>query len=434
MSTAKKTLIFIGDIIFFYVSLFAMLFVRYGKGYGSMLDEHLLPFSIILVFSAIGFYVVGLYDIKNLRNDSDFFKILFIGILVMFLSGLALFYLIPTFGIRPRFNLFLFSAIYLVITFLWRSLFNSLFIKRTAENIFLVGNSKAMDEIKLYIEKNPQLGYRIKGSADKTPDKESIKELDIERIILASHLRNDPKITSLALQCLKLGTDIENSEKFYEELFGKTPMSEIGESWFLENITTKRPLYTTAKNIIEFLLALMFFVILLPLDALIGILIKLTSKGPAIFKQKRVGKDGNIFYLYKFRTMTTWHGGSDGTPAWTEKNDPRITKLGKILRLTHLDEIPQLWNIIKGDISFVGPRSEREELAKTFESFPFYEMRHIVKPGLTGWAQINFRPSASLEDAYEKLQYDFYYLKNRSVVLDILIMIRTMKSFFVNPQ
>jgi len=171
------------------------------------------------------------------------------------------------------------------------------------------------------------------------------------------------------------------------------------------------------------------FIILLPLSIVIAILIRLSSRGPILFTQKRVGKNGKEFTLYKFRTMR--NGAND--PAWkpwTEPNDSRITHAGRILRATHLDEIPQLWNIVKGNISFIGPRPERTELANQYGSLPYYDIRHTIKPGLTGWAQINFKPSASLEEAYEKLCYDIYYIKNRSLFLDILITLKTIRHLF----
>ncbi|MFA4827508.1 MAG: sugar transferase, partial [Candidatus Shapirobacteria bacterium] len=181
------------------------------------------------------------------------------------------------------------------------------------------------------------------------------------------------------------------------------------------------------------ILSLVLFSVILPISLIIFLLIKLTSKGPAIYKQIRTGKKENEFILYKFRTMyldAEKHG-----PQWSRENDARITPVGKILRYTHLDELPQLINIIKGDISFVGPRPERPEFVAILkEKIPYYEIRHLVEPGVTGWAQINYRYGSSIEDAYEKLQYDIYYLKNRSFVLDFLIVLKTIKSVFSNPK
>ena len=170
--------------------------------------------------------------------------------------------------------------------------------------------------------------------------------------------------------------------------------------------------------------------IFFPLTIIISILIKFTSKGPIIYKQERIGKGEKPFILYKFRTMKINHNG----PLWTVGNDKRLTFIGKIIRYTHLDELPQLINILKGDISFIGPRPERSELVQMYKKLPYYEIRHIIKPGLTGWAQLNYKPSASLEEAYEKLQYDVYYIKNRSLLLDFFIVLKTIRYFFISHQ
>jgi lipopolysaccharide/colanic/teichoic acid biosynthesis glycosyltransferase len=180
----------------------------------------------------------------------------------------------------------------------------------------------------------------------------------------------------------------------------------------------------------DFLFGVIFFVIFSPIMFLNACLIKLTSPGPILYSQKRMGQNGRSFILHKFRTMRQEEGGA----LWTTENDHRITFVGKILRASHLDELPQLWNIIRGDISFIGPRAERLELAEYYSQLPYYEIRHIIKPGFTGWAQVNYRPSASLEEALEKLKYDIYYIKNRSLLLDLLIIIRTIRLFFSSPK
>ena len=180
--------------------------------------------------------------------------------------------------------------------------------------------------------------------------------------------------------------------------------------------------------VFEVVLGVLFFVVLLPVSIFVGLLTKLTSRGPVIFSQKRIGKNGKVFTLYKFRTMRHNSKGA----LWTEKKDRRVTSLGKVLRFTHLDELPQLVNIIRGDISITGPRPERVELVAQYEKLPYYDVRHMIKPGLSGWAQIKFRPSASLEEAYEKLCYDVYYIKNRSLLYDFIIILRTVRYLFTS--
>jgi len=185
-----------------------------------------------------------------------------------------------------------------------------------------------------------------------------------------------------------------------------------------------------AKKCDALFLAFIFSVVFLPIAALIAVLIKITSKGPVIFKQQRMGKNDKIFWLYKFRTMRIEMEG----PLWTTENDNRLTPIGKILRFSHLDEIPQLINVLKGNIAFVGPRAERIELVEQYKKLPYYEIRHIIKPGFTGWAQISYRPSASLEEAFEKLKYDIHYIKNRSLFLDLLIIFKTVRLLFAKVK
>jgi lipopolysaccharide/colanic/teichoic acid biosynthesis glycosyltransferase len=206
----------------------------------------------------------------------------------------------------------------------------------------------------------------------------------------------------------------------------KVPLTELQEAWFLENIRTRKPAYDLAKRITDLLLALIGGLILLPFTILISLLIKIFSPGKIIYAQERTGLNNQGFILYKFRTMRE---DKDG-PLWTLENDNRITGIGKILRRTHLDEIPQLWNVLKSDISLLGPRAERTELTQKFSEFPYYDMRHAIKPGISGWAQVNYQPSASMEEAKEKLAYDLYYIKNRSLILDTAILIKTLRHLF----
>ncbi|MFA5797900.1 MAG: sugar transferase, partial [Candidatus Woesearchaeota archaeon] len=297
-----------------------------------------------------------------------------------------------------------------------------------------LGNSPLIQETVVYLEKNPQAGYLVKEWIREIPKEhehalfDAIKKASVGTIILSPQLTNESYATSSLFALLPLNITVINFLDFYETLFDKVALKEINTEWFVQHISMRRNFYDTAKRCVDIFLSLILGVIFLPLAFLIGILILLSSKGWVVFPQKRVGKNGNEFVLYKFRTMKKNSGGA----LWTEKNDTRITAIGKILRFTHLDELPQLWNILKGDISFTGPRPERTELAEQYRKFSYYDVRHMVKPGLTGWAQINFRPSASFEEAYEKLTYDIYYVKNRSLFLDLLIILRTIRYIFTS--
>ena len=217
-----------------------------------------------------------------------------------------------------------------------------------------------------------------------------------------------------------------NFTDFYEALTKKVPLETINEFWLLENISkTERKIEEILKrgfDIVFSVIGLMFTFFLFPFIALA---IKIDSPGPIFYTQKRVGKDRKIFTLYKFRTMKV--SKNQDKKIWREKDPKEVTKVGKFLRKFYLDELPQFYNILKGDLSFVGPRPEWVRLAKIFEKeIPFYSLRYLVKPGLTGWAQIKYKPSTSLAEAKEKFKYDLYYIKNRSFFFDLTIILKTI--------
>jgi exopolysaccharide biosynthesis polyprenyl glycosylphosphotransferase len=184
---------------------------------------------------------------------------------------------------------------------------------------------------------------------------------------------------------------------------------------------------TMVRRMLNRFLALTGLIVSLPIALLTAILIKLDSKGDIFYRQERVGKNGRLFHVIKFRSMKT-DAEADGKPVWALKEDDRVTRVGRVIRKLRIDEIPQFWNILKGEMSFVGPRPERPHfVSQLSEEIPFYEYRHLVAPGLTGWAQIKYPYGASVEDARQKLQFDLYYIKNQTIVLDLIIFFETIK-------
>jgi lipopolysaccharide/colanic/teichoic acid biosynthesis glycosyltransferase len=286
------------------------------------------------------------------------------------------------------------------------------------------------------LKSNPLLGYDIISQLKESQKINTenllqlINENKINTVILPPHMKKEFAIVESIYRLLPLELAITDFITFYETIFGKIPLEELEETWFIEKIITKRPLFDALKRTIDIVLSFILIVVLLPIFLIIALLIKLTSRGPIIFKQQRMKKNDEIFWLYKFRTMRVEMEG----PLWTIENDRRLTPVGKVLRFSHLDEIPQLWNILKGDVAFVGPRAERVELVEKYKKLPYYEIRHIIKPGVTGWAQIYYRPSASLEEAFEKLKYDIYYIKNRSLFLDALVIFKTIRYVFTKVK
>ncbi len=208
-------------------------------------------------------------------------------------------------------------------------------------------------------------------------------------------------------------------------------ISSVNEVWFSENLKRgERSFYNKAKRITDVLLASFILLLTLPFWLFIGLAIKLDDGGPVLYSQKRIGKDKKSFFLIKFRSMKKEAEKETG-PVWAKKEDPRTTKIGKLIRRTHLDELPQMINVLKGDIGLVGPRPERPEFVAQLEKeIPHYNLRHLIKPGFTGWAQIKFRYARSVIDSFEKFQYDLYYFKNRSLMLDFKILLKTFWLFF----
>ena len=238
-----------------------------------------------------------------------------------------------------------------------------------------------------------------------------------------------PKLGEKLIYMRMKGIKIHAFPDFYESINFKLPVSYIKDKWIIFSKGFDKlgsGIYKKIKRGIDIILSTLFLIISLPITLIIVILIKLTSKGPIFYVQERLGLNEKPFHIIKFRTMIV--NAEKEKPQWAGKNDARVTKLGKILRKLRIDELPQLINILKGEMSFVGPRPEREYFVRKLEKkIPYYSLRFVVKPGLTGWAQVNYRYGSSLEDAIEKLSYDLYYIKNMSLFLDFRIILKTIK-------
>ncbi|NCQ13058.1 exopolysaccharide biosynthesis polyprenyl glycosylphosphotransferase, partial [Candidatus Falkowbacteria bacterium] len=279
------------------------------------------------------------------------------------------------------------------------------------------------------LQNNPGAGY-LAALIFKNPDEvkslsEQIISKHISTIVICDDFSQDDVVREALFACLPLNVTFFNYPEFYEMLTGKVPVEAIGPDWFLKNLQTRSKNYfNLLKQLLDFILALVVFIVSLPLWPLIAILIKLSSRGPVFFTQERLGKDEQSFNIIKFRTMRVENNNQEPT----EEADNRITGLGLFLRKTRLDEIPQVLNILRGEMSFIGPRPERPEIVAELEKeIPFYKTRLLIKPGITGWDQVSGSyHSASVSDSMEKLQHDLFYLSNRSLYLDITIALKTI--------
>jgi exopolysaccharide biosynthesis polyprenyl glycosylphosphotransferase len=231
------------------------------------------------------------------------------------------------------------------------------------------------------------------------------------------------------LECQERGVEVIRMPTLYEELLGRVPIAYLNSEWILTSFVDSarvHDLYSRAKRLFDILGAVAGLLVVALLFPLLALLVRLDSRGPVLYGQARSGRGGKPFRMWKFRTMVA-DAEPDGEARWAEPGDPRVTRLGRILRRTRLDEIPQFWNILRGEMSLVGPRAERPALVTRLESeVPFYRARMLVRPGATGWAQVNYRYGWSVEDAATKLEYDLYYIRHRSVWLDLRILLRTL--------
>jgi len=432
----KQLIILLGDVFLFYGALAATLIIRYGHpAWAYSFHAHLKPLSLILILWLAIFYLTNLYQIDILKKNASLIGNLFLAIVIAVALSIIIFYfLTPVSRLTPKTNLLIFSAIFGILIYVWRLLIvNVLLFSGWRYRLIFIGDSPTITETISYLNANPILGYDavLQLKENQKINKENllrnIAENKINTIVLPPRTNKESAMIDSIYKLLPLGLAITNFISLYEYVFRKIPLEELEESWFIEKIVIKRPFFDFAKRLLDILLSLILIILFFPLGVLTAILIKFSSKGPIIFKQQRTGRNDKAFWFYKFRSMRMETNG----PLWTTKNDNRLTTLGKILRSSHLDELPQLWNIFKGNLTFVGPRAERIELAEQYKKLPYYEIRHIIKPGLTGLAQISYRPSASLEEAFEKLKYDIYYIKNRSLFLDLFIIFKTVRYVFV---
>jgi len=250
----------------------------------------------------------------------------------------------------------------------------------------------------------------------------------VHRVIVGMDDRRGTLPVMQMLQLRLTGIKIEEATSLLEKISGRIAVDNLYPSWliFTEGFRFSAS-FLLMRRLIAILASAILLLVVLPVLPFVVLAIKLDSRGPVLYKQKRVGRGGKVFNCFKFRTMRQ-DAEADTGATWALDNDPRITRIGSFLRTVRLDEIPQLWCVLKGDMGFVGPRPERPEFVEMLaKEIPFYEVRHAVRPGITGWAQVRYKYGNTLEDAKEKLQYDLYYIKNMSLGLDLMIMFQTIK-------
>ena len=435
----KSAIVFLVDIAIFFISLVLTIYVRYEpSAFNEAFALHIQPFEIILVLWMFVFYASDLYSYTSWKANNQNIRKFVIASSINFFLSISIFYIFGDFfKLTPKINLIIFAILFFILDATWKLIVPKILSsKNNNKTIAIFSSSSLSEEIISHCKQHPQLGYTVEIHTNIETIKSTLSTHKDKIIILVddSCLKNSNTAKTL-YELLAQHVEISTLTEFYEDLMGCIPLSEIKEEWFIQEIKSDRSFFETTKRMFDIIFAVIGIIIFSPLFVLFFILVPLTSHGSAIYKQKRVGKDGKLFTIYKFRNM---YSEADKNPdhagaaaIWWNKDDSRVTPLGKFLRKTHFDELPQLFNILTGDMSVVGPRPERPEfVSKLVNDIPHYFMRQTVTPGLTGWAQIMFRYANTVNEQEEKFKYDLYYIKNRNTILDLGIIVKTIRLIF----
>jgi sugar transferase (PEP-CTERM system associated) len=442
----------IGEAGLIFISIYvASMIVLHDRGSFAHVD-FLLKMLLIGVVCQTCLYYNDLYDFSIINSYAELGIRLFqaLGVSAIFLA--IVYTLFP--GAIIGEGIFALSTAFIILfIILWRYGYKLVLDKGIFnQKIVLLGSTELALNIIREIQNKPDCGYSL-GIVVKEPGTENVTtqdfpciektiqkndyeglcdialELGIEKIVVAlKEKRGNFPINEL-LKCRVDGIEIIHGNTFYEMLTGKLIVEYIKPSWLIfENGFKKSLSKRIIKRIIDIFFSVLLLILTSPIILLTSLLIKLDSRGPVLFSQERIGQNRKPYKIHKFRSMVTDAETKSG-PVWAQSDDDRITRVGKFIRKSRIDELPQLWNVLRGDMSFVGPRPERDFFIKQLtKEIPYYNERMSVKPGVTGWAQVSYGYGASVEDAIEKLNYDLFYIKNMSVFMDMLIILRTIKT------
>lgn len=432
MSNRQKAFLFmVLDLVILFGCMTLLFYVRpTGRVSFKYLLQHYKLFCYVFPFWILMYFIEGMYTLRT-YNPANLPISLIRGTIFSVIISVVVIYLLPfrLEKITPKTNLILIAALALPLIYLVKKyLFNYFAHDRRLRGTLLIGSNETLHIVQEEIKRKPHLGYKIVGSCN--PDTSHLPlNSDVQLIAVERSVTKDRGLYSEIFKLLGSDVEIIDLAKFAERISGKIPIQSIDQSWFIEYCGHQESRsYDVVKNLIDRSVAILLLILLIPLAIVLTPILLIVHGRPIFFKQVRTGLNNKPFTLYKLRSMVI--DAEKGGAQWAKPGDARITPLGKFLRKSRFDELPQLINILKGEMSLVGPRPERPEIiSKDLEPhIPFYPLRHLVKPGVTGWAQVTFRYGFSTEDSMEKLQYDLFYVKNRSGWLDLLVILKTIKT------
>lgn len=446
---ARTVLLLLAEASVVFGAIVAAVYLRFGSESAAaelIIRYGYLKAGLATVFCLTSFYLFDLYDFIVMHDRRELTLRLIQALGLAWVALAFAFYLEPALMIGRGITLIA-LPLALGLMVLWRvSIHWFLGHPDFGEKILIVGSGKVAIEVAREVLNRPDAGYRIVGFVG--TDSELLgkslinprvigltEELDelvvregIDRIVVAMGERRGQLPTQKLLELSLAGhVSIEEGATFYERVAGRVSLDMIRPSWLIFTGRGRQAkLSAVSRDAVHRFVALIGALLSLPIALLTAVLIKIDSRGPILYKQERVGKNGVPFVLMKFRSMRV--DAEKSGPVWASKGDDRTTRVGRVIRKVRIDEIPQFWNILKGEMSFVGPRPERAHFVNQLATeIPYYQQRHLIAPGLTGWAQIKYPYGASIEDAKQKLQYDLFYIKNYSLVLDAIILFETVK-------
>ncbi len=438
ISKKEAVLLFLGDIFLFVFSLWLALYLRYGEiPSGQLFGVHIVPFSILFVVWFLVYFIAGLYEKHTLILKNKLPSVIFNAQFVNSLFAIVFFYFIPFFGITPKTILFIYLIISFVCILGWRLYGINFLGSNKREPALLVGSGGEMKELLDEVNGNDRYGIQFVSSVDVS----DISGIDIQDEIVRpiyadgikiiavdfSHENVSPLLPHLYNLIFSKVSFID-SHRIYEDIFDRIPLSLVTYSWFLENISVSPKFtYDFLKRVMDMIVSFVLGTVSLVVYPFVWLAIKFDDGGKIFIKQERIGQNNHMVKIIKFRTMTVDDGG-DGDA----RREKKITRVGRYLRALRIDELPQLWNVLIGDISLIGPRPELPRLVDLYEKeISFYNVRHLIKPGLSGWAQIYQKTPPKFSTDYDqtktKLSYDLFYIKNRSFWLDIKIALKTIR-------
>jgi sugar transferase (PEP-CTERM system associated) len=408
-------------------------------------DNGLGRIALVVTCIIVGIYFHDLYEQLRVKSRILLFQQMGVVVGIAFLVQALLGYLRLRDLLLPTWLMIIGSAMVLVLLPAWRIFYSGVVFKATGlERVLFLGTSAVVQEIGRHFAEHPETGFTVIGYVDNVENgveisggkilgpiselRQIVDGLKPDRIVVGMTERRERLPVNQLLDLRLSGIPIEDALTTYEATFGRISTRELRPSQLIFSTELgPNPGRVMLQSLYSMTIAMVGAAVMAPVMLLVAGLVRITSPGPALFRQQRVGKNDVVFTLYKFRSMYRDAEASSGA-VWAKQDDPRITPAGRWLRRLRLDELPQLFNVLKGEMSIVGPRPERPEfVTELSQRIPYYRQRHCVKPGITGWAQINHKYGDSIEDTITKLEYDLYYIKNLAPALDAFIMFHTAK-------